>query len=469
MLGERLRSDSATPSTSLAPVGASALAPAPSNRKLFISHSSRIRDADELRPGDSINRHVHRKRFLAHLLGDLKARLTDLGYDVWVDRDEIQPGMEFEPMTHLALQNCGTAIVLIDLDSLDSSYLRKEATILMWRRWTCGINVVPVLLGSVSERDLAANPLGNPIGLSTLSVLRSPTRKTNKTAAQTVSEYITEHLLAAAPTYERSSPLERWVEDFSDLISAVNDERLWRVADRLGFASDDWNRIADRHAAVASAFLGTDVAHAYQALVQLAPLIDDERRRSKIVQRACPLWVDLDAARVIADASMLPPDQRVLAITTSQLRLGEHIVLRATCEAPEFAVIPFSDVVGESAFSEILQRYDTGLRRLLHLSIHDTPEDIAQEMESLGGGVYVLLRFENLNPGAVNTLIGTLRKRFPGVVFVILASKSSAIWKDNSFQRAYTRIDEPRERDARRYLSRTAALIGKELDVDGVD
>src|SRR5258708_9834018 len=113
-----------------------------------------------------MNSHRQRKRFLDTLLSRLESDLADAGFEVWLDRSRLGPGDEFEGRLHFALQSCDAAVVLIDLDALDSGYVRKEATILMWRRMTDGIDVLPVLLGRVTERDLASSALGDPVGLS---------------------------------------------------------------------------------------------------------------------------------------------------------------------------------------------------------------------------------------------------------------------------------------------------------------
>ncbi|WP_436745907.1 toll/interleukin-1 receptor domain-containing protein [Streptomyces sp. URMC 129] len=441
---------------------------------MFISHSSRLRTPSELRPGDTLNRHRHRKKFVATLLRLLETGLTAAGFEVWIDRGRLPPGEPFDPKIHVALQRCDIAVFLIDLDALDAAYVRKEATILMWRLQMGDTHVVlPVLLGGVTERDLAASGLGAPVGLDTLVTLRPATTKLNRTAAETVAREVTEaltHRLPEAPPPAAATPAARWIHDFAEYISGISEERLWRVAERLGFGPDDWARAReDPHLAVASAMLGADLAPASQAIVQLADLIDEEGARTRVVRRALPLWVDLDAAKIVADVTKLPAHRRVLALTTPALRLAEHVVQRATCAAPEYATQRLPDAVGEAAHAELLERYDTTLRRLLHLSARDSPDEIAAELDSLGGGVFVLLRCENLRPGTAASVLGALRGRFPGVVFVALARKESLVWQQLDAPQAYRGLDDGQERSARRYVSRTAKLIGEDIAVDSDD
>lgn len=436
--------------------------------RVFISHSSRQRTKDELRTADSISRHRHRKEFLADLLSLLEPNLTEAGFDVWIDRSQVNPGDPFDNKIHFALQDCDVGVILIDFDALDSNYVRKEATILMWRQSTGGTRVLPVLLPSVKELEFSRSALVKTIGLDSLSLLRPQTAKQNHAVAEWFAEEITGRLAGALP--ERiSHPTARWIQDFTHVISTISVDRLWRVAERLGLDPQDWARTQNRHAAVACAMLGADMTHAYQALVQLVDLLDVDRARTKTVRWALPLWVDLDAAKIVVDVASLPADRRILAITTRALRLGEHVIQRATCSAPEYGTLRLPDVAGESPNVELLERYDATLRRLLHLSTSDTPDEIARNIDSLGGGVFALIRCDSLPPGDAHSLLKSLRKKFPGVVFVVLTERTSPVWEKLNVPDAYSALDEDEERNARRYVSRTAALIGEDITVDSND
>jgi TIR domain len=437
--------------------------------QVFISHSSRRRADEELRKGDTPNRHRYRKKFLSMLLDRLESALEEAGFEVWVHRRRIGAGEEFESKLSFALYECDVGIILIDLDALDSAYVRKEATILMWRHQIDGIRVVPVLLGGVTEPALALTALGGTVGLSSLSLLTSPTSKTNRDAAQMLADMIKNELSSGIEPLDAESPSARWIQDFVHFISGVSVERLWRVAERLGVDRHDWVRAREPRAVVAGAMLGADLVPAHRALVQLVNLLDEDNAKAKTVHRALPLWVDLDAAKIVVDVGALPADRRVLAIATPAYRLGEHVIQRGTFSAPEYGTLRLPDVVGEDAHRELLRRYDAAMRRLLNFFDDDTSEDIAHELDSLGGGIFALMRCENFKPRTTVHLLEALRERFPGVVFVVLARRENTVWSEIDAPLAYRAASKDWERSARRYVSRTAGLIGEHIRVDSND
>ncbi|MFF4209701.1 toll/interleukin-1 receptor domain-containing protein [Streptomyces sp. NPDC001796] len=444
----------------------------PTTRKprVFISHSSRRRTAEELREGDTPNRHHYRKEFLGFLLDRLESAIGDAGFEVWVDRSQIAAGEEFEQKLSFALYTCDIGIILIDLDALDSAYVRKESTILMWRHQMDGIWTIPVLLSGVNATDLAGSHLGPaPVGLSSLSLLSAPSSKLNRQAAEELADLITGELTKGAKLPERDSPSTRWIQDFVELTSGVSVERLWRVAEPLGVDRAEWQRAREPHAMVAAAMLGADLHSVYKALVQLMSLVDEEKARAKTVQRALPLWVDLDAAKIVVDVGALPADQRVLAIATPAYRLGRHVIERGTFSAPEYATLPVPDPVGEEPFAELLHRYETTLRRTLHFFGDDTSETFASELDALGGRVFTLMRCEHLDPTTTVRLLEALRKRLPGIVYVLLGRGESNVWRKVEAPMVYRSPRADWERSARRYVSRMASLVGEEIAVESDD
>jgi len=311
--------------------------------------------------------------------------------------------------------------------------------------------------------------MGTTVRLGDLTVLRAPTPKLNQAAAASLADLIDAEVRSNAHLPDIDSPSARWIQDFIHFTSGVSADRLWRVADRLGIGKDDWARTTDHHAMVAGALLGADMARAHQALVQLVGLLDEDQARERIVRRALPLWVDLDAAKIVADSAGLPTDRRILAIATPAYRLGEHVIQRATFSAQEYMTLRLPDIVGEGAHDELLERYDATLRRLLHFFDDDPPEEIARELDSIGGRVFALIRCENLRTDTTTHLLGSLRKRFPGVTFVLLGRRENKAWHALKVPLVYRQGSNAWERSARRYVSRTASLIGEQIAVESDD
>lgn len=425
--------------------------------EIFVSHSARVRPDEEL-VDESGQQQRWRKTFIARLLRGLRDELADRGHHAWIDEDEIVPSMEFTTEIHTALGTCDGAVVVVDRDALRSPYVLKEVLVLMWRHAVEGIPVIPLLI-EVTYDQVRQSQLGSLTDLHRISARSRATNLRGEEAMRLAAE--TAELLDQVCDVSDGSAVRRWIDDMAHFLKDISSPGLWRMADRLGVDRESWRRARNHHQVVAAAMLSSSTADILAALTLAVDLLDDRASR-RVVDRAVPLWVNLDAGRVVAEAAHDEPSRRIVGISTRSPRLATDVVRRATAGAPEHQVAG-SDVVGESAASELIERYDACLRKELWIRPGTTPEQTAEEIEELPGTVFAIIRIEALREGTVDAVIKTLRSRFPGVVFVAIAPSMHTAWDTFGWPRAYPDLT-PREEDrAHQFIGRAKRLVGESV------
>jgi TIR domain len=439
--------------------------PAASRGLVFLSHSSRERDETELGPGDSLNNHRYRKKYLGQLLGELGDQLKAAGFQPWLDRTDLGAGERFDTLIYDALYRCRAAVILIDRDTLDSNYVAKEATILVWRQ-TVGdpVYLLPVLLGGVTEAEVKESRLGRQSGIDRLSSIRAASRKLNGPAARETAMQISGKVANGAFGLDSlDSPKLRWIDDVSHYLSGASDSALLRAARTIGVEQHAWHRTARKREAIAAALLSCDIRKTFKVLQGLLHQLDTDRAK-KTVRHAEPLWVDLNAARVVMEANDLPAEARIVGLTTDSLEYGAHLARRATACAPEYPVCKFPVVSGENPVRELVRRYDHTLRELLNVPPHATSEEMAGYLD-YSQGIYVVMRCDTHSPKTLQAVMDELHRRFPGIVVIAVAGPQRPIWRSVRFRQAYARFAQKEEDMAAWYTNslRDLANVPREV------
>ena len=119
--------------------------------KLFVSHSSRLDDMDQAQPDRD-----HNWQLLADTCNLLRQEYGD-SIKILVDQDVqgLYPGCDWEYQLNEWLAECHAAIILFSKRArTQSNWVKKEATILSWRREVDpNFTVIPVLLDGQTEAD----------------------------------------------------------------------------------------------------------------------------------------------------------------------------------------------------------------------------------------------------------------------------------------------------------------------------
>ena len=128
--------------------------------KLFISHSSRL---DDPVASDDPEKNPNLK-LLLDVIKDIKQEYGD-AIDILVDKDELglPAGHDWEKRLNEWLAECHVAVILFSKRAIDTSnWVKKEATILSWRReMDKNFRLIPVLLqGQTTPDDLEKDLFG---------------------------------------------------------------------------------------------------------------------------------------------------------------------------------------------------------------------------------------------------------------------------------------------------------------------
>ena len=102
--------------------------------RIFISHSCK-----DLQPKDGDDPKSKRLTFAGLVRGKIVDSLGDptpagLGYKVLLDKARLEPADNWRAKLHGWLGSCHGAVILLSEDSIASEWVRKEATILTWRK-----------------------------------------------------------------------------------------------------------------------------------------------------------------------------------------------------------------------------------------------------------------------------------------------------------------------------------------------
>jgi hypothetical protein len=390
---------------------------------VFISHTSRVRSAGELRAGDTMSRHQQRKRYLTQLLEALPQAFARKKLNVWIDSREVSAGDQFEHAVCLSLIRCSAAVVLVDQDALTSEYMQEEAKLLGWRKiLEPELQIVPVLLGDVSALDFARSPLGLTGGLSRLSVLTPASRKQNRLVAQKTAMEMSDHidLVPLAPK------VARWVNDLAHFIGSAPAHALDEAARNLGIPADTLAAHFEKHALIAAALLNSDLRDAFLVMRTLAEYLPHDDRRAA-VHRVVPLWVDLDDARMLMSVTDIPPEQRIVHLIAGRLLPAGHAVLRGGASQDNVQMAELSSVAGEDMAAELIARYDDKLRTAMNFEPEDGPQEIHEYMSMVNTIAFALIKCDQVPPPVVRKVLLVLMKRFPGVVFALVSNKAGGL------------------------------------------
>jgi len=425
----------------------------------------------ELAENDSLRDHQSRKHYLSNLLTALDSSLPPLGFQAWLDKKNLEEGEGFDTLIFDALARCRAAVILIDRDALDSSYVLAEATILTFRR-TVGdpLHLLPVLLGDVTDDDVNKSKLGRILRLDSLLPLRPSSGTTDDTTVRPTADEISQSLDQNVTASDKAdSPTQRWIDNVSSYLAGASEDALLRAAKAIGVDPDVWLRLTTRRKprALAAAFLSCGPQAVYRALQELVPQLEPHRVQ-RAVAHVRPLWVELDAAQAVMAANGPSAPDHVVGLPTRAIRLGVNLAERATMGDFQYPVRSIPEITGEDTINELVTRCDLSLRDELNLSHHDTPEQLTAQLDDLKGA-FIVLRCDAVDPVTARAVMDGLRRIYRGIVIVALAPTDHRLWQAGAIKPAYESFTRAKERAARKYVSDTAQLANDPIKVDSDD
>ncbi len=411
-----------------------------------------------------MSRHQQRKRYLIQLLEALPGTFARKNLDVWIDRREVSAGDQFEQAVCLALIRCSAAVVLVDRDALASEYMREEAKLLGWRKiLEPELQIIPVLLGDVTEVEFARSPLGQAGGLADLSVMKPVSRKQNREVAQQTAAEIS-NCVDVIPLDPKAA---RWVNDLAHFISRAPAHALDEAARSLGIPADTLAAHYEKHALIAAALLNSDLRNAFLVMRTLTEYLPQSDRRAA-VRRVVPLWVDLEDARTLMSVADVPPTQRIVHLIAGQLLPAEHAVLRGSASQDNVQMAELGSIAGEDMATELIARYDDQLRTAMNFEPGDGPEEVQEYLSMVNTVAFALIKCDHLPPPVVHQVLVVLMKRFPGIVFALVSNKAAPLANKIRGPRIKLATDEQGDRRTWHLIKQVENLARPRRDADVV-
>jgi hypothetical protein len=396
--------------------------------RIFISHSCKDRNPN---PTPEL---LFARKVRERIVGEL----SEQGHTVWLDVDSLVPGDRWRACLHEWLARCDGAVILLDKTSVTSGWLRKEATILGWRRSLQeNLRVVPVFLGDFRAADLEKYDYG-PLDIEAnqaaqLTSTDLSDANAHELAAQVVASF-------AGLTHAGSnSPMGQWIRGVAALIDTVRAPvYVDRAAQSLHMEDSDWPPLADRSTVLASHLLHLGLTKGLPALNILAQGMSKENF-AELAALCLPTWVDSEAAAEL-QARMSEVPRTVVAVNSDDTKIGCEYVGRATCwPLPSRHFLTVSDPVGEGLVDELLPRFEEALCKRLGIR----PNRLDKLRNKLKDNQ--LVKYVLLTGGAADPRVAAaLQRRYPEARIMLLPGPD---WPEEI--EAHARIVRPELDEAR--------------------
>ncbi|MFD8436277.1 toll/interleukin-1 receptor domain-containing protein [Streptomyces microflavus] len=289
-----------------------------------------------------------REVFISHSAGDdtyakdvleaVTAGLTAKGHVPRVDSG-IQPGAPWRDALAHWLYRCGAAVVLLNESALESEWVRREVTILMWRRQLgADLFVLPVLLGKVCPAKVKDAGLGE---LNLIQLARNPGSDelhADDLARQVVDQFA--DLSAVAAAQASGDPMRSWLQRVMTYMprephSGLIEDAVWKLAGAAyPYSSGEPQRpFTDLHGAyllLAHQFLTADPDRLFEAVCALSPALSGDTL-DRLYAELRVVWVAIEAARGLLPQPGTTPQEMTILLNASHKDTVRDYIRRATC------------------------------------------------------------------------------------------------------------------------------------------
>ncbi|MFH8802599.1 toll/interleukin-1 receptor domain-containing protein [Streptomyces sp. NPDC017936] len=321
----------------------------------FISHS----DHDGTGNARSVTRAV-------------KERLTDQGWAVKVDMDDLRPGDLWRDRLYQYLAECRAAVVLLNRAALTSPWVRREVNMLLWRKALGSpVTLVPVLLDGVTSADIRGTDMAQILELQAFrkprpdGLLVAQDTADDRLSPEDLAEEVAKRLTIAAgePLRDDSSLMYIWLDGIVSCLGRVREGAALHAAARE-LTEDDTQPFVtadEGRQFLARRMLGrTPSTSIYNALTNIGRLVGPDL--GVLVGLLAPVWVDPEAAGQLLSTG---GDRVIAAVNTSSPDIGTRYVQRASCCHLQYQVAQVSLVDPETfvADCEAALRPKVGLEK----------------------------------------------------------------------------------------------------------
>lgn len=271
---------------------------------IFISHSSRD---DE------------KARAIRERLGQVLAAAPH-HHQILLDEAGIRAGNPWRPKLYQWLSQCGGAVLLLTEQALASDWVRKEATILLWRHaLRSQVVVIPLLIGTSQEDVEAAFPA--------IEIFEHQYVQVGE--ADDAGPAIAEIAGVFGRAIDPDDQLGKWAKQLDNAISELDGEYQSELAQALHASEQAWSDTPDGRQLVVQALLHAPKMFDVQTAVQ--PVLRYFRYPPRVVELVSPVGIPAEAAAGIMNACAREPGERVLVLSCTSPRTAVRYIRRASC------------------------------------------------------------------------------------------------------------------------------------------
>ena len=368
--------------------------------KVFISHTNNDPEADA---------------FLKSLLG----MLPQNRYDVLVDCEQISTGQNWRDEIYTWIGICNAAVILLSpgVFNTDAVWVGREASILLWRRaLDPNFLVIPVYLGGLKPDDMEYGGFRD-LHIREVQSIQSADPDT-----------MVDDIVTRLQSIERikPTPLEDIAAQIETLLTSITESAILRAITELDGELGSWGLSNSIRRRLALLLLQADLKQASAALEILLEHMENERNAGRILALIAPSWVDLCAARWVADCAWQLESKPIALVNAESAFAAEMYVRKASGKPPrtQWPVLPMTSVYGEQAFEDFVQEARLALIRAFRLVADPFDSDINQRLDELlsernrkGKPVFIVVRYD-VN---VAYMLPRLQKALPLVSILVLS------------------------------------------------
>lgn len=415
---------------------------------VFISHSSR------------------RDERAARVRQRLREHLSALNWDVKVDTDALRGGLEWRGQLYTWLADCDAAVILLNKAALESSWVTREAHVLMWRRALgAPLTVIPVLLPDADLRELRRSEISDVTSLQ--AVKRLPGESDDEGLIKRAVELLPD--LSTLSTAERdASAMCMWTAKVISCLDPVDEVHLRGAAEHLAPGED--RRFVTAHEGrryLAHQFLGHRTGESvYQAMGKIGFGLP---RLADLVRLVSPTWIEGAAARRLVPFGTVTDEDAgtskrfarrvVVALNSERSETARQYVDRALCCGDGYWVQTISLVAGESQDAEFRRDCEAAVRRLLHLDDDEPLEGVGPYADDK---LYLIVDPNGVPLDAVDELVADLAARYLWLNVIVLTGSGdhkAFEWPKTEMGRLWPALRPEDEKSARRAIKAMADLV----------
>jgi hypothetical protein len=261
------------------------------------------------------------------LRGVLAQALRDRNYSVLLDEERINPGDLWRAKLYRWLAECQGGLLLLTESALESEWVGKEVTILMWRAAVSrSVRVVPILIEVTQEQVQRAFPQLHVDDLQMISVRDDASYDQQKVVGKVIGLF--EDLA------EVDDAVQLWAERLSEQLDAVGRSSLTEMARWLHVGASDWISaeavmLDGATMTLAHAMLENDSIEDVEdaALV----VMKEVRGPGLFYENLAPLGVETNSAASLISALYRPPGSRIAVLNAQQYETAVRYLDRANC------------------------------------------------------------------------------------------------------------------------------------------